>query len=72
MGEFSLIPGSIQFAGGWGGVITELMKSCSFKLSEIPALEQTPLVQGLVPIILEPQRRIEQLEGEVQRLKGVS
>jgi transposase IS66 family protein len=46
------------------------MKSHSFKLPEIPASKQTPLVQRLLQIILEQQRRIEQLEEEVHKLKG--
>src|SRR5918999_2447524 len=46
------------------------MKSHSFKLPEIPVSEQTPLVQWLLQIILEQQRRIEQLEEEVHKLKG--
>jgi hypothetical protein len=48
------------------------MESCSLKLPEIPSTEQTPLVQRLLQIILEQQKRIEQLEEEVQRLKGVT
>jgi hypothetical protein len=48
------------------------MESRSFKLPEIPALEQTPLVQRLLQIILEQQRRIEQLEEEVHKLKGAT
>jgi hypothetical protein len=48
------------------------MESRSLKLPEIPSTEQTPLVQRLLQIILEQQKRIEQLEEEVQRLKGVT
>lgn len=48
------------------------MESHSLKLPEIPSSEQTPLVQRLLQIILEQQKRIEQLEEEVQRLKGVT
>ena len=48
------------------------MESHSLKLPEIPSSEQTPLVQRLLQIIVEQQKRIEQLEEEVQRLKGVT
>jgi hypothetical protein len=48
------------------------MESRSLKLPEIPSSEQTPLVQRLLQSILEQQKRIEQLEEEVQRLKGVT
>jgi hypothetical protein len=52
--------------------ILNSMESHSLKLSEIPSSEQTPLVQCLLRIIVEQQKRIEQLEEEVQRLKGVT
>jgi hypothetical protein len=45
------------------------MESRSLKLPEIPSSEQTPLVQRLLQIILEQQKRIEGLEEEVLRLK---
>jgi hypothetical protein len=48
------------------------MESCSLKLPKIPSTEQTPLVQRLLQIIVEQQKRIEELEEEVQRLKGVT
>jgi hypothetical protein len=36
------------------------MESCSLKLPEIPSSEQTPLVQRLLQIIVEQQKRIEE------------
>ena len=45
------------------------MESRSLKLPEIPSSEQTPLVQRLLQIIVEQQKRIEELEEEVLRLK---
>jgi hypothetical protein len=45
------------------------MESRSLKLPEIPSSEQTPLVQCLLQIIVEQQKRIEELEEEVLRLK---
>jgi len=38
---------------------------------EIPAEERTPLVEALLRVIDMQQRRIERLEAEIQRLKGV-
>src|ERR671914_180042 len=52
--------------------INNSIESHSLKLPEIPSSEQTPLVQCLLQIIVEQQKRIEQLEEEVQRLKGVT
>ena len=45
------------------------MDSRSLKLPEIPSTEQTALVQRLLQLILEQQKRIEELEEEVLRLK---
>src|ERR687896_680230 len=45
------------------------MESRSLKFPEIPSTEQTPLVQRLLQLILEQQKRIEELEEEVLRLK---
>jgi hypothetical protein len=45
------------------------MDSRSLKLPEIPSTEQTRLVQRLLQLILEQQKRIEELEEEVLRLK---
>jgi hypothetical protein len=45
------------------------MESRSLKFPEIPRTEQTPLVQRLLQLILEQQKRIEELEEEVLRLK---
>jgi transposase IS66 family protein len=47
------------------------MKPLPFKLPEIPEVEQTPLIQDLLQIILHLQERIGQLEEEIQRLKGL-
>jgi HlyD family secretion protein len=46
------------------------MEGHSFKLPEVPVCEQTPLVQRLLQIIMEQQRRIEQLEKAIWKLKG--
>src|ERR687887_88188 len=45
------------------------MESRSLKLPEIPSSDQTPLVQRLLQLIVEQQKRIEELEEEVLRLK---
>lgn len=42
------------------------------KLPEMAESEQTPLVRSLLQIIAEQRARIQQLEDEVQRLKGGS
>jgi hypothetical protein len=65
--NFSLIPGSDQVRVEIG--ILNSMESRSLKLPEIPGSEQTPLVQRLLQIIVEQQKRIEELEEEVLRLK---
>lgn len=46
------------------------MKESTNKPPEIPEAEQTPLVQMLLLIILEQQKRIGELKEEVERLKG--
>jgi HlyD family secretion protein len=43
-----------------------------FKTSEVPVGKPIPLVQRLLKTILERQRRIERLEEELQKLKGVT
>ena len=40
-------------------------------LPEIPEADDTPLVRQLVEIIRDQQRRIERLEDEIARLKGL-
>ena len=65
--NISLIPGSDQVRVEIA--ILNSMESRSLKLPEIPSSEQTPLVQRLLQIIVEQQKRIEELEEEVLRLK---
>jgi hypothetical protein len=51
--------------------IVELMTTPPLKLPEIPAAEQSPLVQHLLQIILQQQEEIQTLKEEIQRLKGL-
>jgi hypothetical protein len=67
LSNISLIPGSDQVRVEIA--ILNSMESRSLKLPEIPSSEQTPLVQRLLQIIVEQQKRIEELEEEVLRLK---
>ncbi|MBT8419738.1 MAG: transposase [Gammaproteobacteria bacterium] len=46
------------------------MKQQEFQLPEIPESEQTPLVQELLLVILEQQKRIRELGEEIEKLKG--
>src|SRR5277367_7013359 len=43
----------------------------SWTLPEIPESESTPLVRQLVEILRSQQERIQQLEDEIARLKGL-
>jgi hypothetical protein len=47
------------------------MTSPPLKLPEIPAAEQTPLVQHLLQIIMQQREEIQALKEEIQRLKGL-